>query len=97
MPEPTHYTFPEDTETEARPGWKWFKLDKIWWFPKLDGYVKWHDKVTKKGSIVQKLGVTVKRINQAQRQLLKDKGIAGWIVDNTVRRIQRYFYEGRLK
>ena len=96
-PDGDHWTMPEDPEEESRPGWGWFKLDKIWWFPKLDGYMKWHDKVTKKGSIAQRLGITVERINEAQRQMLKDKGIAGWLVDNTVRRIQRFFYEGPKK
>ena len=97
LPDTDHWTMPEDEEVEARPGWGWIKLDKIWWSVKLDEYKNWHDRVTKKGSIVQKLGASVERINEAQKQLLKNKGLGGWIVDNFVKRIQRFFYEGKLK
>jgi hypothetical protein len=100
MPEQDHWTFPEDTEVKARPGWKWIKLDKIWWFPRMDGFMKWHDKVTKKGSIVQKLGVSVERLNEAQHKILEnipDSGTPEKVVDGFVKRIQRFFYEGKLK
>ena len=97
LPDQDHWTMPEDPEVEARPGWGPVKLDKIWWSVELEDFKDWHDRITKRGSIVQKLGASVKRINQAQRELLKDKGLGGFIVHNFLKPIQRFFYEGKLK
>lgn len=99
-----HYTFPDDLEIEPRPGWGPFKFD--WLLKFLKPFVEWHDRVTTKGSYAQKIGIPNTKINEyteKQIEILTDKPKNGFqkrfgqLIGIFLKKVNRFFYEGRLR
>ena len=100
--EPEHWTLPEDPETKA--GWGWINLN--WLMKPFKEGVKWHDRVTTKGSFAQRAGIPNWRIARAWRDMLgemsksyRGQGVVqrtAWGAGFLVAKVNRYFYEGVL-
>lgn len=99
-----HWTFPDDPEEKARPGWGPFKFD--WLLGFLQPFVEWHDRVTKRGSYAQKIKIPSTKINeytQKQIEVLTDKprnGLlkrGGQLIGIFLKNVNRFFYEGPLR
>lgn len=94
---PDHYTFPDDPEKEARPGYMFLKFD---WLIKLGilpaGFVAWHDKVTTVCSMAQRLGITNRQINYYTEIQLRNHGWTARRIGEFLVQVNHLFYEGRL-
>lgn len=97
-PKDDHFTFPDDPEVEARPGWGIFKFDfLVKWGILPQAFVTWHDNVTSICSIAQKIGLTNEQINDVIPQQLAEHGWIARRIGTFLVKVDRYFYEGKLK
>lgn len=104
--EQDHYTLPEDENPNSMAGYKWINLNAF--FRKYPELIEWHDKITKKGSFAQKVGIPNWAVVAAWKAMIehrmKEKDMRkqgaikmAWRLSNTFfRYFHKFWYEGPL-
>lgn len=100
-----HYTFPEDENPNPMAGYGWINLNVF--FEKFPELIEWHEKITKRGSFAQKIGIPNWAVVAAWKAMieyrlandtrLRKQGLVKrfWLLSNSFFRLaHKFWYEG---